>query len=123
MYSAHIDEKSVVAECFIRTLRKKINKHMTFVPKKMNIDKLDDTVNECNNAYHRTIKIKSVGVKSSTYIDFNKKSNKRNPKFEISDHVRISKYENIFTKGYAPNWSGKVFVIKKLKTLCQGHMY
>ena len=34
-------------------------------------------------------------------------------KFEVGDHVRISKYKNLFAKGYAPNWSEEVFVIKK----------
>ena len=36
-------------------------------------------------------------------------------KFKVSDHVRISKYKNIFTKGYTPNWSEEVFVIKEIK--------
>ena len=51
-------------------------------------------------------------VKSSMYIDFNKENNQESPKFKIGDNVRLSKYKNIFTKGYVPNWSDKVFVIK-----------
>ena len=80
----------------------------------MYIDKLDYMVNKYNNTYHKAIKMKPVDVKSSTYIDFNKENNKEGPKFKIDNHVRISKYKNIFTKGYVPNWSEEVFVIKKI---------
>ena len=59
--------------------------------------------------------MKPVDVKSSTYIDFNKQNNKEDPKFEVGDHVRISKYKNIFAKFYTPNWPEDVFVIKKVK--------
>ena len=79
------------------------------------INKLDDIVNECNNTYHRTIKMKPVDVKDNTYIDFKKQVNDKDPKFKVGDHVRISKYKNIFAKGYTPNWSEEVFVIKKVK--------
>ena len=68
-----------------------------------------------NNAYHNTIKMKPVDVKSSTYIDSSKEINDKDPKFKIGDIVRISKYKNIFAKGYVPNWSEEVFVIKKVK--------
>ena len=61
--------KSVVAERFIRTLKSKIQKYMTSISKHVYIDKLDDTVKKYNNTYHSIIKIKSVDVKSSTYID------------------------------------------------------
>ena len=67
------------------------------------INKLDDIVNECNNTYHRTIKMKPVDVKDNTYIDFKKEVNDKDPKFKVGDHVRISKYKNIFAKGYTPN--------------------
>ena len=82
----------------------------------MYIDKLDDIVNEYNNTYHRTIKMEPVDVKDNTYIDSIKShSNDKDPKFKVGDHVRISKYKNIFAKGYTPNWSEEVFVIKKVK--------
>ena len=68
-----------------------------------------------NNKYHRTIKMKPVDVKDNTYIDFKKEVNDKDPKFKVGDHVRISKYKNIFAKGYTPNWSEEVFVIKKVK--------
>ena len=53
--------------------------------------------------------MKSPVVKSSTYIDFNKKNNKKATKFKVGDHVIIAKYRNIFAKGYAPNWCEEVF--------------
>ena len=55
--------------------------------------------------------MKPVDLKSSTYIDSNKEHNDKDPKFKIGDIVRISKYKNIFAKGYTPNWSEEVFVI------------
>ena len=81
----------------------------------MYIDKLDDIVNEYNNTYYRTIKMKPVDVKDNTYIDFGKENNDKDPKYQVSDHVRISKYKNIFAKAYTPNWSEEVFVISKIK--------
>ena len=59
--------------------------------------------------------MKSVNVKPSTYIDFDKEDNKEGPKLKVGDTVRISKYKNIFTEGYVPNYSELVFVIKKVK--------
>ena len=114
MYSIHNEGKSVVAERFIKTLKNNIYKYMTAISKNVYIDKIYDIVDEFNNTYHRTIKMKPVDVNDNTYIDFEKEVNDKNPKFKVGDHVRISKYKNIFAKGYAPNWSG-VFVIKKVK--------
>ena len=59
--------------------------------------------------------MKPVDVKSGTYIDFKKENNKHDPKFEVREHVKISKYKNIFTKGYDPNWFRDIFVIRKGK--------
>ena len=115
MYSTHNEEKSVVAERFIRILNNKIYKYMASISKTVYIDKLDYIVNKYNNTYLRTIKMKPVEVKPSMYVDFNKDYNKESPKFKVGDHVRISKYKNIFAKYYAPNWSEEVFVIKKVK--------
>ena len=114
-YSILNEEKSVVAESFIRILKNKIYKYMTATSKNVYINKLDDMINEYNNTYHRTIKMKPVDVKDNTYIDFEKEVNDKDPKFKVGNHVRISKYKNIFAKGYMPNWSEEVFVIKKVK--------
>ena len=115
MYSIHSEGKSVVAERFIKTLKNKIYKYMTSISKNVYVDKLDDIVNEYNNTYHTTIKMKPIDVKDTKYITFDKEVNDKRPKFKISDHVRISKYRNIFAKGCTANWSEKVFVIKKVK--------
>ena len=115
MYSIHNEGKSVVAERFIRTLKNKIYKYMTAISKNVYIDKLDDIVDEYNNKYHRTITMKPVDLKDNTYIDFEKEVNDKNPKFKVGDHVRISKYKNIFAKGYMPNWSQEVFISSKIK--------
>ena len=61
------------------------------------------------------MKMKPVDVKSSIYIDSTKEINYKHTKSKIDDVVRISKYKNIFVKGYVPNWSEEVFVIKKFK--------
>ena len=115
MYSTNIEGKSVVAERFIRTLKSKIYKHMTSISKNVYIDKLNVIVDKYNNTYHITIKMKSIGVKDNTYINIDKEINNKDPKFKVGDRVRISKYKNIFAKGYTPNWSEEVFIIKKVK--------
>ena len=111
LYSAHNTGRSAIAERFIRTLKNKIYKYMTSISKNVYIDKLDDIVNKYNNTYHSTIKIKPVDVKSNTRIDASKEIDNKNPKFKIGDIARISKYKNIFAKGYFPNWFEEFFVI------------
>ena len=122
MYSTHNEEKSVVAERFIRTLKNKVYKYMTSISKNVYTDKLDDIVNEYNNTYHRTIKMKPIDVKDNTYINIGKEVNDKDPKFNVDDHVRILKYKNIFAKDYTPNWFEEIFVIKKIKILFHGLM-
>ena len=115
MYSIHTEGKYVAAERFIRRLKTKIYKYMTSVSKNVYIDKLNDIVVEHDNTYHRVIKMNPVDVKDNTYIDFKKEVNDKHPKFRVGEHVRISKYKNIFAKGYPPNWSEEVFVVSKSK--------
>ena len=115
MYSAHNEGKSVVAERFIRTLKNKIYKHMTAISKNVYFNVLNDIVDEYNNTYHKIIKMKPTDVRSDSFAEYNEESNEKDPKFKIGDHVRISKYMNIFAKGYAPNWSEDIFVVKKIK--------
>ena len=114
MYSTHNEGKYVVAKRFIRTLKNKTYKFITSTSKNVYIDKLDDTVDEYNNKKHGTIKMKPSNVKDNTYINIDKEVNNEGPKFQVGDHVRISKYKNIFAKGYTPNWP-KIFVIKEIK--------
>ena len=89
---------------------------MTSISKNMCIDKLDDLVDKYNDTYS-TIKVKPVGIKSKMYIDFIKENNEKDPKFKISDIVRMSKYLKKIA-GYTPNWSEEAFIIKKVKKLC-----
>ena len=88
---------------------------MTAISKNVYFDELDDIVNKYHNTVHRAIKMKPVEVKDNTYVDSKKEVNDKDPKFKVGDHVRISKYKNIFAKGYTPNWSEEVFVISKIK--------
>ena len=81
----------------------------------MYIDELNDIVNKYNNTKHRTIKMNPTDVKDNTYIDFGKEVNDNDPKLKVGDHVRMSKYKNIFANRYTPNWSEEVFVIKEIK--------
>ena len=76
---------------------------MTAVSRNLYFDVLDDFVDKYNNPYHRIIKMKPVDVKSDSYAKYNVESNDKDPKFKIGGNVRISKYKNIFAKGYAPN--------------------
>ena len=110
MYSMHNEGKSVVAQRFMRAL------------KNVDIEKLDDIVNKYNDTYHSTINIKPADVKPNTYAESSKDINMKNAKFKISDTIRISKYKNMFTKGYTPNWSEEVFLIKKVKNTFHGNM-
>ena len=81
-YSTHNEGKSVVAERFITTLKNKIYKNITSISKNVYIDKLDDIVNKYDNTYHRTIKMKPVDIKPSTYLDSSKETNDKNTKFK-----------------------------------------
>ena len=110
MYSTYNKEKFAVAERFIRTLKKKIFRHMTVVSKNIYFDVLDDTVNKHNNTVHRTTKMKPIDVTSDSYAEHSEDSNENVPKFKVNDHVRILKHKNIFSKWYTQNWS-EVFVV------------
>ena len=88
---------------------------MTTISKNVYFDVLDGIVNKYNNTVRNTIKMKPNDVTDDSFIEYNEDSNKRSPKFNIGDYVRISKYKNIFAKGYAPNWSEEVFVINRIK--------
>ena len=123
MYSIYNEGKSVVAERFIRTLRNKLYKHMTATGKNVYYDVLDDAVNEYSNTKHNTIKMKPKDVKNDTtessaiarnkrvYID---EHNEKSARYNVGDKVRISKFKNIFAKGYTPNWSREIFIVNKI---------
>ena len=91
MYSRCNEGKSVVAERLIRNLKNKIFKHMAAVSKNVYFDVLDDIVNKYNNTVHRSIIVKPVHVTSDSYAEYDEDSNLTKPKFQVGDHVRISK--------------------------------
>ena len=115
IYATYNEQKPVIAERLIRTLKNKFYEYMTSVSKNVHIDKLDDIISKYNNTYHRTITINPADVKSNTYINTGKKINNKDPKSKVGDHIRLLKHKNIFAKSYVPNWSKEVFVIKKVK--------
>ena len=123
MHSTHNEGKSVVAERFIRTLKNKIHEHLTAVTENVYIDKLDDIMGEYNNTYHRTIEMKPIEVKGNTYIDSINKVNDKDSKFKVGDHIRISKYKNIFAKGCTQNWSEEDFRLNNFKFFSMGICY
>ena len=111
MYSTYNEGKSVVAERFIRTLKSKLYKHMTAIGKNVYCDVLDDVVNKYNNTKHSTINMKPIDVRDKrVYID---EHNEKRSRFKVGDRVRISKFKNIFAKGYTPNWSKKYLLLIK----------
>ena len=87
MYSTFNEEKSVVTERFIRTLKNKIFKHMTAISKNVYFDVLDDIVNKYNNTVHKTIKMKPIDVTDDSLVEYNEESNKKDPEFKVKDHV------------------------------------
>ena len=76
-------------------------------------DVLDDVVNKYNNTKHSTIKMKPVNVKNKKRVYIGE-HNEKHSKFKVSDRVRISRYKNLFAKGYAPNWSCEIFIVDKI---------
>ena len=112
MYSTYNEGESVVAERFVRTLKTKLYKHMTAIGKNVYHDVLDDVV-IYNNTKHSTIKMKpiDVGNNKRVYID---EHNEKRSRFRVGDRVRISKFKNIFAKGYTPNWSSEIFIVDKV---------
>ena len=113
MYAIYIEGKSVVAERFIRTLKNKILKQMTAVSKNVYFNVFDDIVDEYNNTVHRTVKL--IDVKSDCYAEYDEDSNEKDPKFKVGDHVRISKYKNIFVKDTFNIGQKKFLLLVKLK--------
>ena len=88
---------------------------MTAISKPVYTEVLDDIVNKYNNTVHRTIKMKPIEVANDSYVEYNDHFNKKGRKFKVNHHVRISKYKNIFAKGYVPNWSEEVFIFNGIK--------
>ena len=88
---------------------------MTVVSENVYKNKLDEIVCQCNNTYHRTIKMKPADVKVDNYVDFGVDKNDKDPEFKVGDYVKISKHRNISAKEYTPNQPKEVFVTKNVK--------
>ena len=88
---------------------------MTTISKNVYFDVFNDIVNKYNNTIHKTIQMKPIDVTNDSYAEYSEDFNKKGPKFKVNDHVRISKYKNIFAKGYVPNWSEEVFIVNEIK--------
>ena len=112
IYSTYNEEKSVVAERFLKTLKNKIYKHMTAISKNVYFD-VFDIADKYDNTSHKTIKKKPINVKNDSFAEYNEESNEEDPKFKMGGHVRISKYKNTFAKGYAPNWNEEILIFVK----------
>ena len=113
MYSTYNEGKSVVAERFIRTLKNKLYKHIMATGKNVYYDVLDDVVNKYHNTKHNTIKMKLIDVGDNKRV-YNDEHNEKDSRFKVGDRVRISKFKNIFAKGYTPNWSTEIFIVDKI---------
>ena len=110
MHSVHNEEKPIIAERLIRTLKNNIYKYMTSISKNVYIDELDNIVKKYNNTYHRKIKMKPVDVMSNTYIESSKEINDKDRKFKI------------FAQNITLQIKKKSLSLKKLKILCRGHL-
>ena len=117
MYSMYSEGKSVVAERFIRTLKNKLYNHMTATGKNGYYNVLDDVVNKYNNTKHSTIEMKPIDVGDNNKRVYINEHNEKDSKFKVGDRVRISRYQNIFAKGYAPNWSREIFIVDKINDI------
>ena len=95
---------------------------MTAISKNVYFDELDDMVDKYNNTVHKTIKMKPINVTDDSHAEYNEDFNEKDAKFKVGDHVRISKYKNIFPKGYTPNGQKKFLLLMKLKIQFLAHM-
>ena len=121
MYSTHNEGKSVIAERFIRTLKTKIYKYMTSVKKNVYIDKLDDIVDEYNNAYHKTIKMKPVDVGDNTYIDYKKEVIKKTLNLKLVILLEFQNIKIFLLKDILQIGQKKFLLLVKLKMQFFGH--
>ena len=115
MYSTYNEEKSAVAERFIRTLKNKIFKHMRAISKNIYFDMLDDIFDKYDNTVHKTIKMKPIYITGDSCAECNENPNKKGPKFKVGDHVRISKYKTFLLKDTLQIGQKKFLLLVKLK--------
>ena len=115
MSSTFNEVNSVIGERFIKILKNKIYKHMTCIGKNVYFDVLDDIIRKCNSTVDSSIKMKPKDVTDDSFVEYIEESNKKDSKFKVGDHVRISKGKNnFFAKGYKPNWFKEIFIVNKV---------
>ena len=115
MYLTFNEGILVAVERFMKTLKNKIYEHMTTIGENVYFNDLDDIVKKYSNTVHSSIKMKPKDVADDSFVEYSEETNEKDPKFKVGDNVRISKYKNIFAKGYTPNCSKDVFVVNKVQ--------
>ena len=113
MYSTYNEGTSVIAERYIRTLKVKIYKRMTANDSQSYFSYLNRLIDQCNNTYHHCIRKKLINADYSALTE-NIKTIRKTFKFKVDNWVIITKYKNIFRKGYTINWSREIFVIDSM---------
>jgi transposase InsO family protein len=120
LYSVNSELKASVVERFNRTIKERMFRYFTYRNSYEYLDILQDLVTAYNDSYHRTIKMKPKNVvkKIENHLRKTVYENLNNEtvmfKLKIDDTVRISKYKNIFAKGYTPNWTEEVFIVTEI---------
>lgn len=121
-YSTYSAMKAAIIERFNRTIKNKIYQQFSLRGNYKWLDILPELVNDYNSSRHRTIKMAPKDVNSdneqellNTVYNYNRIIPYKNVKFKVGDHVRLSKYKNVFAKGYLPNWTTEIFIIRKIK--------
>lgn len=122
MYSTYSNLKASICERFNRTLKNKMWMQFSLRGNYKWIDIVDSLLTDYNNSVHRTIRMKPKNVNAGNEKQllqrvFKKirKPLKKLTKFQIGDKVRISKFKNVFEKGYTPNWTTEIFTISRVK--------
>lgn len=122
-YSTYSVKKASIVERVIRTLKTQLFKSFSLKGSyKWVGDQLEKVVYCYNDTKHRVTQEKPANVKkyneNKVLNNINKYHDKSNcihkPRFDIGDYVRISKYKGCFQKGYTPNWSTEIFIIRKV---------
>lgn len=116
------DTKAAISERVIRTIKVKIFKYLTHTNSFKYNDVLDDIIKSYNTGYHRTIKMAPIEVNDCNIVEVYKNIREsqgvpmklKRPKLKIDDYVRITKYKNVFAKGYLPNWTSEIFIVKDI---------
>ena len=123
LYSTENEEKSSIAERWIRTMKEKMFKYFTDYNTNKYIDVLPDLVTNYNNTVHSSTKLtprdasmkkNKLTVWRNLYPD-RYKINRQNPKFSVGDRVRITKKKKVFEKGYTTRWTEEIFIIKEIR--------